>query len=437
MDSLNEIWQSVTDTLSEQITPTAMKTWFRGSQAREINGSCLMITTTGEYKKQVISERFAPMIIRILSDIFSSEFELMVLTDDEYESYIEAKPDSKTAFPEMAGYTFDRFVVGPSNKMAHAASLAVAKNPGIKYNPLFIYGNSGLGKTHLLLSIGQYIQENFPDKRIEYIKGDDFTNELVKSIREGSAESFRMKYRNADLLLVDDIQFIAGKQQTQVEFFNTFNNMYEANHQIVITSDRPPAEMSTLDDRLRTRFEGGLMVDIAPPDFETRVAITKNKAFQLGLCLSDDAVNFIASNIKSNIRQLEGVIKRLTAYKEILDTNIDIESVKRAINDLGVIGEYIPKPGVIIQETAKYYGLKEEDIRGQNRSKNTAEARQVAMYLIRTLTNLTLIEIGAEFGARNHATVLSSIRKIEDIIKDDCDIACTVRDITSNINSNK
>ena len=335
----------------------------------------------------------------------------------------------------MAGYTFDRFIVGNSNKFAHAAAVAVAERPGKTYNPLFIYGNSGLGKTHLLLAIGQAIHEREPNRKIAYVKGDEFTIQLVKSIKDGTAEDFRTKYRNVDLFLVDDIQFIAGKQQTQNEFFHTFNNIYEAGHQIVITSDRPPLEMSLLDDRLRTRFEGGLMADIQPPDLETRMAITRNKAAQLGLILSDDAVEYIASNITANIRQLEGVIKRLTAYKEILDDIITIDSVKRAIKDVIRIGISIPTPERIIRETSRYYSLKEEDLRGQNRSKNTAIARQVSMYLMRSLTNLSLKDIGAEYEDRNHATVLSSIRKVEDLLKTDPAMAGTVRDITSNINT--
>ena len=311
----------------------------------------------------------------------------------------------------------------------------MAEKPGVTYNPLFIYGNSGLGKTHLLLAIGQAIHEREPSKKLAYIKGDDFTNQMVKSIKDGTVEDFRMKYRNVDLFLVDDIQFIAGKRSTQEEFFHTFNNIYEAGHQIVITSDRPPLEMSLLDDRLRTRFEGGLMADIQPPDLETRMAITRNKAAQLGLILSDEAVSYIAENITANIRQIEGVIKRLTAYKEILDDTITIDSVKRAIKDVIRTGEYIPTPERIIKETARFYSLREEDLRGQNRSKNTAMARQVSMYLMRSLTNLSLKDIGAEYEARNHATVLSSIRKVEDLLKTDPNMAGTVRDITSNINS--
>ena len=358
-----------------------------------------------------------------------------MLAGDELGEY-QAHKHEDDPLPEMAGYTFDRFIVGNSNRFAHNAAYAVSQNPGSAYNPLFIYGNSGLGKTHLLLAIGQAIRERNPSTKIAYVKGDDFTNQLLKSIKEGTGEEFRLKYRNVDLFLVDDIQFIAGKQATQEEFFHTFTNIYEAGHQIVITSDRPPIEMSLLDDRLMSRFQGGLMADIQPPDIETRMVITRTKAAQLGLILEEDAVTYIAETITTNVRQIEGVIKRLTAYKEILDSKIDTQAVKRAIKDVVRFGTFIPSPQLIIRESALYYSLTEEDLRGQNRSKNTAIARQIAMYLIRTLTNLSLKEIGAEFEDRNHSTVISSIKKIEDMIKTDPTIAATVRDITSNINSN-
>ena len=435
MNSLNDIWSEVLKVLSRQLTPTAITTWFSDCEPVEIDNSCLVLKTTSSFKRDIITSRFGETIRNVLSDIFSSSFDILILAgEEELDQYIGGKASSAD-LPEMAGYTFDRFIVGNSNKFAHAAAVAVAEHPGETYNPLFIYGNSGLGKTHLLLSIGQYIHEHSPGKKIEYIKGDEFTNQLVKAIKEGTAEEFRTRYRNVDLFLVDDIQFIAGKQQTQNEFFHTFNNIYEAGHQIVITSDRPPMEMSLLDDRLRTRFEGGLMADIQPPDIETRMAIIRNKASQLGLVLSDEAVEYISDKITTNIRQLECVIKRLTAYKEILNSVIDKEAVERAISDVTKTGDYVPQPDRIIKETARYYGLKSEELRGQNRSKNTAIARQVAMYLIRTLTTLSLKDIGAEFEDRNHATVLSSIRKIEELLKSDTRMASTIRDITSNINT--
>ena len=434
MNSLNDIWDKVIEILSTQLTPTAINTWFSDCTPVDIEDCRLVLHTTTEFKRNIINSRFSESIKAVLSDIFACDFDLLVLAGDEVNDF-ELKKKSENSLPEMDGYTFDNFIVGSSNKFANAAEIAVAENPGKAYNPLFIYGNSGLGKTHLLLAIGQEIHSRSPEKSIAYIKGDEFTNQMVKSLRENKAEEFRTKYRNVSLFLVDDIQFIAGKQGTQEEFFHTFNNIYEAGNQIVITSDRPPMEMAQLDDRLRTRFEWGLMADIQPPDLETRMAITRNKAAQLGLILSDDAVEYIATNITSNIRQLEGVIKRLTAYKEILDDVITIDSVKRAIKDVIRIGTYTPTPDIIIRETARYYSLKEEDLRGQNRSKNMTMARQVSMYLMRSLTGLSLKDIGTHYEDRNHATVLSSIRKVEQLLKNDPSMAGTVRDITSNINS--
>lgn len=434
MNSLGDIWKAVLDKLGENLTSTSISTWFDDCVPVEIDGSTLVLQTSSDFKRDIIVSRFSETIKNAMSEIFSTSFGLTVLTEDELGAYREKKKDDDP-LPEMAGYTFDRFIVGNSNRFAHNAAIAVAEKPGGAYNPLFIYGNSGLGKTHLLLAIGQFIRERTPSAKIAYIKGDEFTNQLLKSIKDGTGEEFRMKYRNVDLFLVDDIQFIAGKQATQEEFFHTFNNIYEAGHQIVITSDRPPIEMSLLDDRLMSRFQGGLMADIQPPDIETRMVITRAKAAQLGLILDDDAVKYIADTITTNVRTIEGVINRLTAYREILDSRIDAAAVRRAIKDVARIGTFIPSPQLIIRESARYFSLSEEDLRGQNRSKNTATARQISMYLVRTLTNLPLKDIGAEYGDRNHSTVLSSIRKVEELIKEDPKFAATVRDITSNINS--
>ena len=434
MDSVAEVWKSILEIIARDITPTAYNTWFADCEPVELDDCKLVLHTATDFKRNIIQSRFGSTICAALYDLFSCDFELQVLAGDELEEYLSRKkgPDH---LPEMDGYTFDRFVVGPSNKFAHAAAVAVAENPGKAYNPLFIYGNSGLGKTHLLLAIGEEIHARHPEKKIAYVKGDDFTNQMIQSVQSGTAEEFRQKYRNVDLFLVDDVQFIAGKQATQEEFFHTFNNIYEAGHQIVITSDRPPLEMSLLDDRLRTRFEGGLMADVQPPDIETRMAIIRNKAAQLGMILPDDVVEYIGENITANIRQIEGVVKRLTAYKEILNDTITINSVKRAIKDVIRVGEYIPTPDVIIEETARYYSLSPDDLRGQRRSKNIAMARQISMYLMRSLTNLSLLDIGEQYEGRNHSTVLSSVRKVEDLIKKDPEVASTVRDISSNINS--
>ena len=435
MNSLNDIWAEVMKALEAQLTPTAISTWFSDCECVSIDNGCLYLKNDSAFKRQIICDRFGDTIRAVLSDIFSGDFTFKILSEEEANELTKPQDDDGVV-GEMAGYTFDRFVVGPSNKFAHAAAMAVAEHPGENYNPLFIYGNSGLGKTHLLLSIGQYIHEHFPKKRIEYIKGDDFTNDMVDSLRRGNMDEFRTRFRNVDLLLVDDIQFIAGKRQTQDEFFHTFNNNYEAGHQIVITSDRPPMEMSLLDDRLRTRFEGGLMADIAPPDFETRMAIIRNKASQLGLILPDDIIKYIAEKVTDNVRKLEGVIKKLTAFSRIMDEDIDLwDIIDSVISQVQKDGEFVPKPDVIIRETARYFSIRPEDLRGQNRTKNILYPRQISMYLMRILTNMSLNDIGAEFENRNHSTVLSSIRKIEDMIKDDPDTAAIIQAITSNITS--
>ena len=435
MNSIHDIWDSIMDLLSRELTSTSINTWFADCTPVEIADGKLVLHTTTKFKRDILIQRFGDPIREALSDLFSAKFDILVLAGEELNEYRQVKKDA-FALPEMDGYTFENFIVGNSNKYAHAAALGVTKNPGNRnYNPLFIYGSSGLGKTHLLLAIGSAIHENDPTAEIAYVKGDEFTNQMIKSIREGTAEEFRQKYRNIDLFLVDDIQFIAGKEGTQEEFFHTFNNLYEAGHQIVITSDRPPIDMLTLDNRLRTRFEGGLMADVQPPDIETRIAIIRNKAGLLGMVLPEDVVQYIADNMTSSIRQIEGVVKRLTAYRDLDEGEINVESVKRAIKDVIRIGAYIPTPEVIIDETSHYFSVSPADVRGQKRTKAVANARHISMYLLRQLTNLSLNDIGTYFGDRNHATVLASVNKIEELVKTDHDLASAVRDITSNINA--
>ncbi len=434
MNSLNDIWESVLASLSSDLTATAINTWFSECEAVAFTDNRLIIHSPSEFKRNIIEQRFSETIKTHLSDLFSADIDLVILAEDEITDF-HTEREADTGLPEIAGYNFDNFIVGSSNKFAHAAARAVSENPGSAYNPLFIYGNSGLGKTHLLLAIGQAIHAKNREAKMAYMKGDEFTNQMIRSIREGTQEDFRQKYRYVDLLLVDDIQFISGKLGVQEEFFHTFNCLYEAGKQIVITSDRPPLEMLKLEDRLRSRFEGGLIADVQQPNTETRIAITRNKAQQLGMNLPDEVVSYIAEHITANVRQIEGVVKRLTAYREILDDSITIDSVRRAIKDVIRVGTYIPTPDIIIEESARYYSIDANEIRGQRRSKNTAMARQVSMYLIRNLTNLSLTDIGDEYEGRNHSTVLSSIRKVEDLLKSDPDMAATVRDITSNINS--
>ena len=323
MNSAAEIWSSVIALLEKELTPTAVSTWFYDAEAIDLQEDRLVICTPSDFKKNILVQRYLPILKKVLYDLFAAEIDVLVLTKDEAAKYNTAGKRNENVLIGNEEFTFDHFVVGSSNQFAYNAALHVADNPGQSYNPLFIYGESGLGKTHLLYAIYHTIHQNHPEYNIIFIKGDEFTNELQEAIRTKTTDAFRAKYRDKDLLLVDDIQFIAGKESTQEEFFNTFNNLYEANHQIVLTSDRPPSDMSKLENRLRTRFEWGLLADIQPPDYETRCAIIKNKAILLGLELPNDLVEYIAQNITANVRQLEGTIKRLLAYRDLMGQNVN------------------------------------------------------------------------------------------------------------------
>lgn len=435
MNSVADVWGRVLEILGEKLTSVAITTWFDDCRAIELQDQKLVIHTPSSFKKDIIEKRFADEIKAALQDIFACDFDLQVLGESELNTYNTAASRKNQSILDSDEFTFERFVVGNSNKFAHAAALAVAEEQTSKYNPLFIYGESGLGKTHLLYAIRHVIMRKHPDYNIVYVKGDDFTNELIAAIQVGKNIEFREKYRNADLFLMDDVQFIAGKTSTQEEFFHTFNTLYEANRQIVFTSDRPPNEIMRLTDRLKTRFESGLVADIQPPDYETRVAIIRNKAQQLGLVLSDEVTGYVAENITSNVRQIEGAVKKIVAYRDLMDDNLSVTSVAKIIKDMfKEKTQYIPTPDIIIEETAKYYNLTADNLKGQSRTRNTALARQISMYLIRKLTNLSLKDIGDFFEGRDHTTVLSSIRRIEDNLKDET-FSQTIKDITANINS--
>ena len=438
MNSLTDIWSVVMDSLSQELTQTAINTWFSDCTPIEINNNTLIVHTTSDFKRSIIQSRFEKTICAVLYDLFSCPFELVVLAgDDELLEYREKRPSSEE-MPEMDGYTFDRFIVGPSNKFAHAAAIAVSQNPGKAYNPLLIYGNSGLGKTHLIYAIAHEIRTKTPNAKIVYIKGDDFTNELVEAIRTGKNVEFRNKYRDADLLLMDDVQFIAGRKQTQEEFFHTFNTLYESKRQIVLTSDRSPKEMQLLDDRLQTRFEWGLLVDVQPPDFETRLAIVKNKAAQWGSVIDDDIAKYIAENVSSNVRQLEGAMNKILAYRDLIGKEMDEESANRAVRDmLRKSNEYIPTAASIIDEVSRFFGIDEAVVKGPSRSREAVTARQAAMYLVRRMTNLSTPDIGREFGGRDHTTVLHALEQVETKLQNDPGFAQTIKDITININSKK
>ena len=438
MNSVADVWDNVLQQLKRELSETTIRTWFDELEAVDIRDGTLYLHCSNSFKQGYIEELFMKNIRASLKDLFSTDIKVTILDDEAYAAFLGGEPAKHGSFDPDDEFTFETFVVGPSNKLAYAASVSVAEHPAKNYNPLFIYGDSGLGKTHLIYAIAHVIRCRDHGSKIAYVKGDDLTNELVEAIRAGKTADMREKYRQADLLLVDDVQFIAGKKQTQEEFFHTFNTLYESGKQIVLTSDRPPSEMTQLEDRLRTRFEWGLLVDVAPPDFETRLAIVKNKAALLGLELPDKISAYIAEHVTANVRQLEGTINKILAYKDLLGNDTDEETVTRAIQDmLKRSNDYIPSPSVIIDYIDKFYDLEESVIRGQQRVRDAVQARQIAMYLIRSMTDLSLDDIGKEFGNRDHSTVLHSIDKVEKQMKKDSAFAETVKEIKTNINSKR
>ncbi len=429
------VWAKVLGYLEERLSAITVSAWFDDAEVVELNEEHLIIYSPSEFRREIITRRCTEYIQDALKEVFNSDAKLIVFGDEEMATY-QAKGKTPTAMDFNPQFSFDNFVVGPSNRFAYSAALAVSKNPGQVYNPLFLYGPPGIGKTHLLYAIANSIRKQKPDANIVYIKGDEFTNELIAAIQSGKNIEFRNKYREADLFLIDDVQFIAGKESTQEEFFHTFNKLYEEHKQIVMTSDRKPSDMMTLEDRLRTRFEWGLLADIQPPDYETRMAILKSKISKVGLDLDDDVCNYIAINITNNVRQIEGTVNKILAYWELNNMPLDLNNISRAIDDMfKADGNTLPTPSLIISQVCKFYNVDEIILRGSQRTKNVAEARQIAMYLIRKLTNLSLPDIGQQF-AKDHTTVLHSIRKVElELKKGDTSLQNNIRDITANINS--
>ncbi|MBQ3090763.1 MAG: chromosomal replication initiator protein DnaA [Oscillospiraceae bacterium] len=437
MNPAAEIWPSVMTLLEAELTATAVTSWFGDAKAIDLKEDQIVISVPNQVIKNIILSRYLPQLKKVLYDLFAAELDVLVLTTEEAEKYKANNAGAKNENILIGSeqFTFQRFVVGSCNVFAYNAACSVADHPGQSYNPLFIYGDSGLGKTHLLYAIYHKIRQDHPEYKICFVKGDQFSNELQEAIRTKTTDQFRQRYRDKDLLMVDDIQFIAGKESTQEEFFNTFNNLHEAGRQIVLTSDRSPSEMSRLEQRLKTRFEWGLMADIQPPDYETRCAIIKNKAIMLGLDLPADVLEYIARNITDNVRSLEGTVKRLLAHRDLMGQSINSESASRAIQALiRAKDEYTPSPEIIIEETAKYYNMDPAVIRGSTRTKDVVLVRQISIHLIRTITNLSLPDIGKVFG-QHHTTIMHSLDKIEKQLKEDRSLSEIVRDIRSNINS--
>ncbi len=466
---ITQLWKNVCDKLKEQVNDILFNVWIAPLVPYDlINGNEMIIIAPSQFHKDVIiDQHIGSKIEKAIFNTVGFEVTLRILVKGEdipaeqvssteeaswHDEIANYKPNESAPAPAAAQtgsdsrgqmyssldesyyeYTFDTFIVGSSNRFAHAASVAVAANPGGAYNPLFIYGPSGMGKTHLLFAIQNEVLKKYPDKKVKYIKGDQFTNELIEAIGQGRQNEFHQKYRYIDVLMVDDVQFIGGKDQTQEEFFHTFNTLHQEHKQIVLTSDRPPKEIHTLESRLRSRFEMGLLADIQPPEYETRIAIIKRKAKQCNMEISDEIAEFIAERLKSNIRQLEGVVKRINATYQLEKELPSLTMAQNAIRD--VMNDVQPTPITIeriIEEVARTFEVTAKDIKSPKRAAQISQARQVAMYVVREVTNLSYEEIGKEFG-RDHSTAIYAVQQVERNMKNRSDFRNMVNDLIKNI----
>ncbi len=440
-NNLSDMWQKTLTILKTELTEVSHNTWLKPLEPVALKGNTLYLSVVNDFTKGILQARYSNLIINALKQITSQEYKLE-FTVPGSEQYLkitrtnnkERDPDSFDSLNLNPKYVFDTFVIGNSNRFAHAASLAVAEAPAEAYNPLFLYGGVGLGKTHLMHAIGHFTLSQNPNAKVVYVSSEKFTNELINSIRYDKNVEFRNKYRNVDVLLVDDIQFIAGKESTQEEFFHTFNALHEANKQIIISSDRPPKEIPTLEDRLRSRFEWGLITDIQPPDLETRIAILRKKAEVEGMDIPNEVMHHIAKKIQSNIRELEGALIRIIAYSSLTNREVTIELTDEALKD--ILSSSRPKQisvKLIKEVVSEHCSIKMEDFNSKRRNRSISYPRQIAMYLCRELTDLSLPKVGEEFGGRDHTTVIHAYDKISKDISMDIEIKNKIDNIIKDI----
>lgn len=435
MEELKRIWKKVSEELAKDITTVSYDSWIKPITPEAIDENKITLKVPFPINKTMIMTKYISLIESCVEAVTLRKFEIEVIVDDEEGNVPGADPIT-IENTLNSKYTFSSFVVGNNNDVAYVASLAVAERPAKTYNPLFLYGGSGLGKTHLMQAIGNYYRENYPKKKVLYTTSEKFTYELVTAIREKTNQAFRNKYRKVDLLLIDDVQFFANKELAQEEFFHTFNALYEKDKQIVLTSDRLPSEIPQLEERLVTRFNMGLVADVQPPDYETRMAILKNKIESEYLSVDDEIVEFIADSVKSNVRDLEGAVKRILVYAGIKRTNeISMELATVALRDiLASQPKRAITAKVIIDEVEKYFRLSKGSIVSPRRSKDVALPRQVGMYICRELLDdPSFPKIGEEFGGRDHTTAMHNVKKITNDLKADKDLENTVNEIISNI----
>lgn len=446
--STHDLWQQVLSVIQTRLSKPSFDTWLKSTKASVFTETQLTICAPNNFAREWLESRYAKMIAHTVFEYTGREVEVkFVLQDTEAPA---AKP-AQTPAPQPVRqppaledgsiynllnpkYTFDTFVIGTGNRFAHAASLAVAEAPAKSYNPLFLYGGVGLGKTHLMHAIGHYVMEHNPGARVLYISSEKFTNEFINAVRDNRGEDFRNKYRTIDVLLIDDIQFLAGKEGTQEEFFHTFNALHEERKQIIISSDRQPKEIPTLEDRLRSRFEWGLITDIQPPDLETRIAILRKKAKAENLDIPNEAMIYIANQVDTNIRELEGALIRVVAYSSLINQDISTHLAAEALKD--IIPSSRPKMITIQdiqQKVGEFYNLKLEEFKARKRTKAVAFPRQVAMYLSRELTDYSLPKIGEAFGGRDHTTVIHAHEKIASAVQQDQDLYKIIQTISDKI----
>ncbi|MFL6205242.1 MAG: chromosomal replication initiator protein DnaA [Acidimicrobiales bacterium] len=426
MNEAQRLWDECAGILQAQVSEPVWLTSFEAARPTRLEGNVLTLAVPSFLAKERIEGRYLSLVRGALTEVGAADVELSleIAPNEPEPQWTVAPPAAVAAIDGGEGhdinsrYSFDTFVIGPSNRFAHAAALAVAETPARKYNPLFVYGDAGLGKTHLLQAIAHYVRENYPTYRVRYVTSEAFLNEFIDAVRNRTNDAFKRRYRDIDVLLVDDIQFIEGKPETQEEFFHTFNHLHQANRQIVLSSDRPPDAISTLEDRLRSRFKQGLITDVQPPDLETRLAILRNKAEREATWIPPEVLEFIATNITDNIRVLEGALIRVAAFASLTAEQLTVETAGQVLGDLLTARQPRPiTPVVILEATSKMFGIPIEEIVGKKRQRPLVAARQVAMYVMRDLTDLSYPAIAREFGGRDHTTVIHAVEKITNQMK--------------------
>ena len=441
-ENLNELWSKAKELLKEETTVITYQTWIQPLELKSVNNNVIVLVASNPFQKDTIESRYLTLLTNTFNFITNKKCNVTIkLKDEEDEIVNNIAPVVNNKSLINSGlnpkYTFDTFVVGSNNKFAQAAAMGVADNPGSKYNPFFIYGGVGLGKTHLMHSIGNQILMNNPNVNILYVTSETFTNQLINALRDQATEKFREKYRNIDVLLIDDIQFIANKKSTQEEFFHTFNTLYESGKQIVLSSDKPPKDIELLEDRLKSRFDWGLIADISNPDFETRLAILRKKTQLDNIIIDDEILSAIATRVDTNIRELEGTLNKLIAKASLTGTPITMEMTERAINDIVAKQDKVISSEYIQDVVGKYFSISPADLRGAKRSNDVTFPRQIAMYLCRNVAQMSLPQIGIDFGKRDHTTVMHACNKIENEIKTNSNTRLIVESVKNILLSDK